>query len=137
MQPDWEVPDMSITAQQTKAKDKATSSNDSLREAPNENEANNPIEDEAPLERQVIPESSQDEILESQPPPSKKGKERITPHADQGGDPNPIPNEIRSLSGLKEEAPPRPIMEEDWEEDYKECPEFGPLFQLVEAGGKD
>ena len=28
-------------------------------------------------------------------------------------------------------------MEEDWEEDYKECPEFGPLFQLVEAGGKD
>ena len=28
-------------------------------------------------------------------------------------------------------------MEEDWEDDYKECTEFGPFFQLVEAGGKD
>ena len=27
-------------------------------------------------------------------------------------------------------------MEEDWDEDYRECPEYGPILQLVEAGGK-
>ena len=60
MQPDREVPDMSITTQQTKGKDKGTSSNAPLREAPNENEANDPIEDQTPLEYQVIPELSED-----------------------------------------------------------------------------
>ena len=28
-------------------------------------------------------------------------------------------------------------MEEDWDDDYRECTEYGPILQLVEAGGKD
>jgi hypothetical protein len=133
MQPDREVPDVSnttITAQQTKTQDKATSSNAPLREAPNEYEANDQIVDQTPLEHQILHESSSDEIMEAQVPPNKKAKSKVSSKANHGENPNPLPNESRPLSGLDEEAPPRPVMEEDWDDDYRECSEFGPLFSL-------
>ena len=79
--------------------------------------------------------ATDEDIVEIQS--SKKGKSKMSPEIGQGENLNPLPHEIRPLSGLDEEVPPRPVMEEDWDDDYRECPEYGPILQQVEAAGKD
>ena len=107
-------------------REKSTSSNAQAGEAP---EASDAIS-----EKKV---TTDEDVVEIQSSPKNKSKSKISPKIGHGENPNPLPHEGLQPSGLDEEAPPRPVMEEDWDDDYRECHEYGPILQLVEAGGKD